>query len=582
MDNKRRRIPLSLKLNILIIGMILLVSSGLVAISYQTYCKKIDSIYFEQIERLARLCSSDVSGEFVDMLVDVVMTEEFQTVRAQAEEKQDPSVLLSWLKEQSCKYESATSLVATDSETGEEIEQQDQYIAADTLYDSLYQLIREMRDIYDVRSVYIQFDRDGVTYNLVDSFGDLLKMGTVEPPMPEFAAYGDNEEIPATIVEMDGEWVCTACVPARKWSDGSVTGLVGAELSMADVFSERRWFLWNCLLFVIALTVISCTVAMILFRRTVSEPLMQLSDAAAKFGNPENGESMGDLISLDIHSQDEIGDLYEEIRSMEMRIVESADNLAQAAAEKQRTLTELNNAAQIQAAMLPGVYQTFPERKEFDLYASMTPAKEVGGDFYDYFMQDDDHLVLVIADVSGKGMPAALFMMAAKILIKERGRAGDTPAGILAAANNRLSENNTYRMFVTAWVGILELSTGKMLCASAGHEYPALQGPDGQFALLKDKHGFVLGVKENMRYTNYEIQMPKDSAIFVYTDGVKEAMNAEEEQYSTDRMLEALNLNPDAAPEQLLEQVRTSVDEFVGDAPQFDDLTMLALRFHLR
>ena len=242
------------------------------------------------------------------------------------------------------------------------------------------------------------------------------------------------------------------------------------------------------------------------------------------------------------------------------------------------TQTELNMATEIQEGMLPSIFPPFPDRKEFDLYASMDPAREVGGDFYDFFMIDDDHLGVVIADVSGKGVPAALFMMISKTIVQNNAELGISPAEVLTKANDSLCAQNKMQMFVTAWIGILELSTGKMKCSNAGHEYPAICR-DGKFELLKDKHGLVLAGMEGARYTDYEIQLNKGDKIFVYTDGVPEATNAEEVLFGTDRMLEALNTNVEADPEEVLKNVKTSVDQFVGIAEQFDDLTMLCLEY---
>ena len=242
------------------------------------------------------------------------------------------------------------------------------------------------------------------------------------------------------------------------------------------------------------------------------------------------------------------------------------------------TQTELNMATEIQASMLPSIFPAFPERPEFDLYASMDPAKEVGGDFYDFFMIDDDHLGTVIADVSGKGVPAALFMMISKTVVQNYAMMGLDAAEVLRRANESLCAQNKMEMFVTTWIGILELSTGKMTCASAGHEYPAIYH-DGKFELLKDKHGFVLGGMEGARYKNYEIMFGKGDKIFVYTDGVPEATNANTELFGTDRMIDALNSAPNAAPKEILKNVRASVDAFVGAAEQFDDLTMVCVEY---
>lgn len=242
------------------------------------------------------------------------------------------------------------------------------------------------------------------------------------------------------------------------------------------------------------------------------------------------------------------------------------------------TQTELNMATEIQASMLPSIFPAFPSREEFDLYASMDPAKEVGGDFYDFFMIDDDHLGVVIADVSGKGVPAALFMMISKTVVQNYAMLGVGAAETLKRANDSLCAQNKMEMFVTTWIGILELSTGKMTCASAGHEYPAICH-EGKFELFKDKHGFVLGGMEGARYKEYEIQFDKGDKIFVYTDGVPEATSANTELYGTDRMIAALNDKPDASPQEILGNVRASVDEFVGSAEQFDDLTMVCLEY---
>ena len=241
------------------------------------------------------------------------------------------------------------------------------------------------------------------------------------------------------------------------------------------------------------------------------------------------------------------------------------------------TQTELNMATEIQASMLPSIFPAFPERKEFDLYASMDPAKEVGGDFYDFFMIDDDHLGVVIADVSDKGVPAALFMMISKTIIQNYAMLGIRASEVLMRANDALCAQNKTEMFVTVWVGILELSTGKMNCANAGHEYPALYR-NGRFELFKDKHGFVLGGMDGMMYRDYEIQFNKGDKIFVYTDGVPEATSANKELFGTDRMIEALNTKV-ASPEETLKIVRASVDAFVGGAEQFDDLTMVCVEY---
>ena len=247
-------------------------------------------------------------------------------------------------------------------------------------------------------------------------------------------------------------------------------------------------------------------------------------------------------------------------------------------AEKERIGAELELATKIQADMLPNLFPAFPEREEFDIYASMTPAKEVGGDFYDFFLIDEDHLGMVIADVSGKGVPAALFMMMSKILVSNFAMMGGSPAKVLEQMNTQICKNNDEEMFVTVWFGILEISTGRVTAANAGHEYPMIKKKDGRFEIYKDKHGFVIGGIENIKFKEYEFTIEKGGTLFLYTDGVADATNVDNKLFGTDRMVEALNKDPDASPKTLLGNMKQAVDEFVGEAPQFDDLTMLCVK----
>ncbi len=247
--------------------------------------------------------------------------------------------------------------------------------------------------------------------------------------------------------------------------------------------------------------------------------------------------------------------------------------------EKERLNTELQTGGKIQESMLPHQFPPFPERGEFDIYASMDPAREVGGDFYDFFLIDEDHLCIVIADVSGKGIPAALFMMVSMVVLQNNALMGKSAAEILTTTNEAICANNMEDMFVTVWLGILEISTGKLTAANAGHEYPTLT-EDGKFTLLKDRHGFVIGGMEGARYREYELSLQPGDKLFLYTDGVPEANDPENRMFGTDRMLEALNSDPKAPPKQILKNVRAAVDEFVKDAEQFDDLTMLCIEYH--
>ena len=246
-------------------------------------------------------------------------------------------------------------------------------------------------------------------------------------------------------------------------------------------------------------------------------------------------------------------------------------------ATEKRFEQELEFARTIQASALPTNFK-FP-RNDFEIYAMMDPAKEVGGDFYDFFFVDQNKLALVIADVSGKGIPAALFMMRAKTAIRGLSESGFTPSEILRRANGTLCDGNDAEMFVTVWLGIIDLITGKMLCANAGHEYPVLKRSQGDYEYIKDKHGLPLAAIEGKQYKEYELQMEPGDKLFVYTDGVPEAQDKKEQQYGTGRLLDVLNTLKDTSVTDTLPAIRKDIADYVGDADQFDDITMLGLTY---
>lgn len=264
------------------------------------------------------------------------------------------------------------------------------------------------------------------------------------------------------------------------------------------------------------------------------------------------------------------------ILAMVVHYMRTARERRALALEKERIAAELSLATRIQLSALP---KEFPKREKFHVYASMTPAKEVGGDFYDFFMMDEDHLGLVIADASGKGVPAALFMMVSSALIRNAAVGEYSPAKVLTTVNHQLCTRNPEEMFVTVWMGVLEVSTGRLTAANAGHEYPILKRPGMSFELFKDRHGLVLGAMDGVRYREYEIQMEPGTKLFVYTDGLSEATNGSTVQFGTDRTIDVLRGREDGSPEELVRAVLDAVETFVADAPQFDDLTMLCVEY---
>ena len=368
----------------------------------------------------------------------------------------------------------------------------------------------------------------------------------------------------------------TAMVPVKN-TEGKTTAILCVQRQMDNLVHVRNTYICKILIVMIALMILVIIGQSIYLHRVFLHPVTKITEEASRFSHKNDRPEK--KLSETVKNNDEIGDLACSIEHMEERIVKYVDDLTKVTAEKERISTELNLATKIQASMLPSIFPPFPDRTEFDIYASMDPAKEVGGDFYDFFLVDDDHLCLVMADVSGKGVPAALFMMASKIILANYAKMGKTPSEILTAANATICSSNREDMFVTVWLGILEIPTGRLTAANAGHEYPVLMQPDGKFELYKDKHGFVIGGMAGLKYKEYTIDMKPGSKLFLYTDGVPEATDAEKELFGNERMVAALNEKPDGSPQEILKTVRNSVDAFVKDAEQFDDLTMLCLEY---
>ena len=328
----------------------------------------------------------------------------------------------------------------------------------------------------------------------------------------------------------------------------------------------------------IILVIIDALLMLLIYFKAIS-PIQKVTGAILKYKESKSSNEVSEKMG-NIKVKNEIGVLAESFSELTTEIDRHTDEILKLNSEKEHIAAELNVATQIQADALPKIFPAFPDRTEFDIYASMTPAKEVGGDFYDFFLIDDDHLAMVMADVSGKGVPAALFMMKAKTLIKNSAQFGEySPAKILTDVNDQLCEGNEAELFVTVWFAIIEISTGKGLAANAGHESPALKRSGGEFELIKYKHSPAVASIEGIRFREHEFEMFKGDTVFMYTDGVPEANNKDNKLFGNQRMIDALNVEPNASNEKLLKNVRKAVDEFVGDAPQFDDLTMLSFTY---
>ena len=456
-------------------------------------------------------------------------------------------------------------------------------------YQTLYKVLHDFSVLNDVDDVYYAvYDRDtSALIYIVDPDtrnryikgpGDWENVDNKE--LNIFLGW-DGTGIPHySYIGGQDPWVCTVGVPVGDESNGT-RGYILADFTLNEMTHDMLAFLIRYIFATIAVTAFMGFIITRLMERTTVRPINAIAKAAQSYVEDRRSGNtrMEHFSSLPIRTGDEVEHLNRVMAQMEKDLSVYMEDLTRVTKKEERVRTELDMASKIQKGALPDIFPAFPDRQEFDLYASMEPAKEIGGDFYDFFLIDDDHLCLVIADVSGKGVPAALFMMASKIILADNAIMGKSPSEILSDANNAICKKNRLEMFVTVWVGILEIPTGKLTAANAGHEYPALKKGDGGFAVFKDRHGFVLGGMEGMKFKEYEILLSPGDKLFVYTDGVPEANDPDGNMFEVERMIDALNEDPDASPAQILGAVRGEISKFVREAEQFDDLTMLCLEY---
>ena len=411
----------------------------------------------------------------------------------------------------------------------------------DEYYEQVENFLNASQDYSDLKYyyVYVPYEDDLVYIWDANEEEGACELGDHEDYMKggkevSFAAFRKEPEERA-LVSMDETYGFITSVVAPVYnSNGDPVALVGVDISMPGVWQSIAKFIFAASINIVLVILVFSAGLFAVVRQRLIHPISLLNKAS---GEMVSNLASGEVFRIDVHTGDEIEELARSFEKMYEEVGDYIRRLSEVTAEKERIGAELSVATRIQANMLPSIFPPFPDRKDVDIYATMHPAKEVGGDFYDFFLIDSSHLGVVIADVSGKGVPAALFMVIAKTLIKNRALMGGTPAEILSFVNNQLCENNEEEMFVTVWLGILDLTTGLMTAANAGHEYPVLKRAGGEFELFKDKHGFVLAGMEDSGYRDYEISFAPGDMLFVYTDGVPEATNAQKELYRTDRMV---------------------------------------------
>ncbi len=453
---------------------------------------------------------------------------------------------------------------------------------ADGYYAEMEAYLHFIEDTSNAAFIYIAVPYEDRTMRYV--YDTATYIGDSDPIAAQFdeiwKAYTEGVRPQSYLVRNSKKYgfLTSSCLPLKD-SSGNVIALLFVDTSMNDILKTIWNYAINMILICTGLLVIFCVSNWYFISRNLINPLMLIRRNVRNFA--ANNGAIDDCIES-IDTGDEMEELADSVIHMERDIVKYIENIQSITSEKERISAELDVASKIQYDMLPGEFPPFPDRKEFDIYAIMDPAKEVGGDFYDFFFIDQDHLALVMADVSGKGIPAALFMAKAKAIIRNSAvTKGDlSPSRILREVNAQLCENNAEDYFVTVWFGIIELSTGRGTAANAGHEYPAIKKAGGEYELLIHKHSPALAISEDLIFAEHAFDMNPGDSFFVYTDGVPEATNPELELYGTKRLLTSLNHEPDATAQKLIENVKGDIDTFVKEADQFDDITMLSFIYH--
>ncbi len=357
-------------------------------------------------------------------------------------------------------------------------------------------------------------------------------------------------------------------------------GTAIAEIQYILDMAAVKAYLNSYLTYMLVISFVIITIGVVAYFFFAKHILITPIGKLAKFTQNITDTGVFENQHIDLKTNDEIETLSDSVNFMLSELENYIANLSKVTAEKERIGAELDIATHIQASMLPCIFPAFPTREEFNIFATMTPAKEVGGDFYDFFMIDKRHLAIVVADVSGKGVPAALFMVIGKTLIKDHTQMGKSLGDVFTEVNNLLCESNSEGLFITAFEGVLDLVTGEFNYVNAGHEMPFIL-QDGEFKPHKIKPGFVLAGMEDMKYKCGSLTIKPGDKIFQYTDGVTEATDINNQLFGMDRLSGSLNKVKNKAPKEILTAVKEDIDTFVGEAPQFDDITMLCLEYNM-
>ena len=546
-EEPRKRTSLSRRIQNLLLFSVIGAAMIVYSITYSFHVQSMISEYFSSSEKASHDAAKLISGKDASKLCEMIFSKEYRDIADQASDAQNPELIHSWMIEHG--YE----------ETYRRMEE-----AMDSLKNTL--------DVDD--SFLFACDESGV-YMLCQPGIAYDGIGLYLEEVRGIENYPNIRKAKPWIFYVFQTFYCRSYYPLENTDPYMV--FIGTDITLTDSVSREIRFLFLIILISIVILVILSMISLEFSEKYLTVPLSKLTEASDRFAKQHEKSSISKPEDPDVHTNDELEDLNNSIYYLENSVLAQQKELEKINRNKGRLDAELTIAREIQKGVMPDHFPQDTDRSITDIYALNESAREVGGDFYDFFMIDDTHVAFVIGDVSDKGVPAALFMMVCKLLIEEYVQKGLEAHEVLMAANKRLCELNRAEMFVTVWIGILDTETGILETANGGHENPIFRLRNGKYKYFDDVHGLVLGALPETSYQKYEIQMKPGDALLVYSDGVTDAMDEKKERFEETRLLASVQNSGAKTAKQLVLAVRKDIAEYSGDAEQFDDITLLAM-----
>ncbi len=544
-----KRFSIGKKIYLFVIITVIAVAFGTAGVSYAVNAGQIDRYYKQLATDSATTFASFVDPEFFKELRAAAESEEFQELRDLAEEHDDESMIREYLEEHGLweRYEQQRALLM-------------QYLSNMSAIEYLYiQALGGSEDIYDM---YLMDDTDNPLY----------ETGYYEDREVELYGIDTSKEIEPSISHGEWGYLCSAWMPVYDKS-GEIVCHVGCDVSMDELNQERLRYFAMIILSALLFTMVVLFFAVLFARKVMVMPLNAITKEMKKFKPSENIED-ANVIDLNITSNDEIQDIYQGIRTMQLDLVGQIQRISAMRSEQAKKDTEISIAGKMQEDLLP---RHFPDRSDFSLRASLTPSKEMGGSFYDFFLIDNTRYGLIMVDVSGNGIPTALMMIVAKTLLRTRTLAGGSPSRVLSDVNRTLCADNPAGLSVTVWLGIYDPSSKELTYSYAGSEQMALSQKGDIYKLYSAEAQQALGIDRGVRYDENTLQLQPGDRLFLYSAGIPEARNINSKRYGMDEMTKILNDSRTVDPYMSLDRIKNSVLSFVGDNDLTEDVMMMLL-----